>query len=113
MAECLPRMCESKCNNEQAGCKNCNFRQNTTVSYRVARLYLDTQYISLTLAYLQYFSRIFHVIHKQLREYIQSLPEVLSYVSAALISVAFVEPSPKSNKHIMYPPLYEEHATTV
>jgi len=72
MAECLPRMCESMCINEQAGCKIGNFRLNKTGNYRVARLYLNTQYIRLTLANLQYLSRMFHVILKQLCEYINS-----------------------------------------
>jgi len=106
-------MCESMCNKEQAQCKNDNFRLNTTGNYRFARLYLETQYMILTLADPQYYSRIFHVINKQLRGYTQSFPNVLPYVSSALTSVTYVEPSPNASKHIMYPHLFEEIATAV
>jgi len=47
MAECLPTICESMCGNEQYGCKEGNFRMNTTGTYRTARIYLDRQYIGL------------------------------------------------------------------
>jgi len=113
MEECPHRMCESKCVKEEAGCKNGKFPLNTTGSYAVARLYLDTKYISLTLAELQYLSRMFHVIHKKLREYIHSFLDVLSYVSAALTSVGCIESAPNASKHIMYTHVFEELATAV
>jgi len=83
MAECLPRICDSICGKEQYGCKDGDFRMNTTGIYRVARLYLDKQYISLKLFDLQYLSRIFHVVQTHLNAYTLALPDVLPYVTAA------------------------------
>ena len=73
MAECLPSICESMCSNEQYGCKEGDFRMNTTGSYRIARLYLDKQYIGLRLGDLQYISEMFHVLQNQLKVYTLSL----------------------------------------
>ena len=73
MAEFLPRLCESMCGNEQYGCKEGDFRLNTTGSYRIAQLYLDKQYIGLRLGDLQYLSRMFHVVQNQLKVYTLSL----------------------------------------
>jgi len=59
--------------NEQYGCKEGDFRLNTTGSYRIALFYLDKQYIGLRLGDLQYLSRMFHVLQKQLKVYTLSL----------------------------------------
>jgi len=66
MAVCLPKICEYMCCFKQYGCKEGNFRLYTTGSYRIARLCLDKQYISLRLVDLQYLSMMFHVIQNQL-----------------------------------------------
>jgi len=73
MAECLPRICESMCGNEQYECKKGDIRPNTTRSYRIARLYLGKQYIGLRLGDLQYLSRMFRVHQNQLKVYTLSL----------------------------------------
>ena len=73
MAECLTRICESMCGNEQYECKEGDFRLNTIRSYRIARLYLGKQYIGLRLGDLQYLSRMFHVLKNQLKVYTLSL----------------------------------------
>ena len=78
MAECLPTICESMCDNKQYGCKEGNFRMNTTGSYRTARIYLDRQYISLKLVDLQCVSRMFYVVQNQPNAYTVSLPDVLA-----------------------------------
>ena len=49
MVEFLPRISESMCGNKQYGCKEVDLRLNTRGSYRIARLYLDKQYINLRL----------------------------------------------------------------
>jgi len=84
MTERLPRICESMCGNEQYGCKECDFRLNTTRSYTIARLYLGKQYIGLRHGDLQYLSRMFHVLQNQLKVYTLSLSDVLTYVTVAL-----------------------------
>jgi len=73
MAECLPRIFESMCGNEQYGYKEDDFRLNTTGSYRIARLYLGKQYIGLRLGDLQNLSIMFHVLQNQLKVYTLSL----------------------------------------
>ena len=107
MAEYLPRLCESMCDNEQYGCKEGDFRLNTTRSYRIARLYLGKQYIRLRLGDLQYLSRMFHVLRNQLKVYTLSLSDVLTYVTIALTSVNYVEPAPNPSKHIAYSQLFD------
>jgi len=90
MAECLPRICESMCGNEQYGCTEGDFRLNKTGSYRIAIFYLDKQYISRRLVDLQYLSRMFHVVQNQLNIYTLSFPDVLAYVTVALTSINYV-----------------------
>jgi len=108
MAECLPTICESMCGNEQDGCKERNFRINTTGSYRTARIYLDRQYISLKLGDLQCLSRKFYVVQNQLNAYTVSMPDVLTYVNVALTSINYVEPTPNASTHISYTQLFKE-----
>jgi len=106
MAECLPRLCESMCGNEQYGCKEGDFRLNTTGSYRIAPFYLDKQYTGLRLGDLQYLSRMCHVVQNQLKVYTLSLLDILAYMTVALTSVNYVEPAPNASKHIVYSQLF-------
>ena len=108
MAECLPTICESMCDNKQYGCKEGDFRMNTTGSYRTARIYLDRQYISLKLVDLQCLSRMFYVVQNQLNAYTVSLPDVLAYLNVALTSINYVESTPSASKLISYTQLFEE-----
>jgi hypothetical protein len=73
-----------------------------------ARLYLDSQYINLTSQDLRYLARMFHIVKKQLRDYIIAMPDVLSYVTSSLTSTSYTEPAPNASQHINYPHLYEE-----
>ena len=90
-----------------------HFRLNTTGSYRIARLYIDKQYIGPRLGDLQYLSRMFHVLQNQLKMYTLPLPDVLVYVTVALTSVNYVEPAPNASKHIVYSQLFDELKTTL
>ena len=112
MVECLPRICEYMCGNEQYGCNEGDFRLNTTGSYRIARLCVDKQYIGLRLGVLQYLSTMFHVVQNQLNVYTLSLPDVLAYVTVALTSINYVVPTPNASKHIVYSQLFDELKTT-
>ena len=69
MVECLPKICDPQCGNEQYVCKDGDFSLNSVVSNGVARLYLDKQYINLKLADLQYLREMFHVVQNQLNVY--------------------------------------------
>ena len=101
------------CGNEQYGCKEGDFRLNTTGSYKIAQFYLDKQYIGSRLGDLQYLWRIFHVLQNQLNVYTISLLDVLAYVTVALTSVNYVEPAPNASKHIVYSQLFDELTTTL
>ena len=97
----------------QYGCKEGDFRLNTTKSYRIARLYLGKQYIGLRLGDLQYLSRMFHVLQNQLKVYTLSLSDVLTCVTVALTSVNYVEQAPNVRKDIVYSQLFDEHKTAL
>jgi len=76
MAECLPRICDSICGNEQWVCKNVDFRLNTIGTNGVARFCLQKQYIGLRLADLQYLLEMFHVVQNQLNVYTLYLTDI-------------------------------------
>jgi hypothetical protein len=65
------------------------FRLDVTRSRRTACLYVNSQYISLTLRDIDYLSRMFSVVQQQLRDYIAALQDVLPYVTATLTTVPF------------------------
>ena len=112
-AEILPRICESVCGNAQYGHSDGDFRLNTTGSFRVARMNLDKEYISLKLVELQHLSRMFYAIQNQLDTYTNAMSDVLSGVTVALSATAYIEPAPNASKNIMYPRLHEELKTAL
>jgi hypothetical protein len=69
---------------------------NTTPGWLVTKMTLNKKFISLRLVELQHLSRMFHVVHNQLDAYTNAMPDVLSYVTAALSSTAYIEPTPVS-----------------
>jgi len=111
MAEGLPMLWDAMCIGEPPDggrrCESGAFRLDVTRSRHTARLYVDSQYISLTLQDIEYLSRIFSVVQKQLRDYIVALQDVLPYVTATLTSVTDVEPAPESSKDINFQHLWE------
>ena len=54
MAECLPKVCESMCDNETYGHSDGIFRLNTFGKNRIARLNMDNHYITLKFQELRY-----------------------------------------------------------
>ena len=80
MAEGLPKLRHAMCSGEPVSCSECKsgaFRLNVTKSRRMARLYSDSQYISLTLPDIDYLAFMFTVMQQQLRNYIVAMPDVL------------------------------------
>ena len=71
-------------------------------------LYVDSQFISLTLQDIEYLSRMFIIVQQQLRNYIVALQDVLPYVTATLTSVTHVEPAPEASKNINFSHLHED-----
>ena len=90
-----------------------NFRLHTPRRHGSARLFVGTEYISLTLPDMNYLVRVFHIIQQQLRHNISAMTDVLSYVTSSLASTTFVEPPPNASTFINYPRLYEELVTFV
>ena len=63
LAECLPRICEALCDDEQFACIDVIFRLTTTGTYRVARLYIEKHYITLKFQDLRYLMNMFSIVH--------------------------------------------------
>jgi len=111
LAECLPRVCQSMCDNEQYGCSDGAFRLNTTGNLRVVRMYIEKEYITLKFQELRYLLYMFSVVQNQLNSYIAALPDVMTYVTSALTSSTYIEPPPTASKQILYEQLFEELKT--
>jgi len=110
LAETLPTLRGDMCSGGARGCR-CEsgaFRLDVTRSGRTARLYVDSQFISLTLQDIEYLSRMFNIVQQQLRDYIVALQDVLPFVTNTLTSVTYVEPSPNASKNVFFSHLYEE-----
>jgi hypothetical protein len=71
LAETLPKLRKDMCSCEAGGrrCENGAFRLDVTRSRRIARLYVDSHYISLTLQDIDYLSRMFNIVQQQFRDY--------------------------------------------
>ena len=110
LAETLPTLRGDMCSGGARGCRSESgaFRLDVTRCGRTARLYVDSQFISLTLQDIEYLSSMFNIVQQQLRDYIVALQDVLPIVTNTLTSVTYVEPSPDASKNIDYPHLYEE-----
>jgi len=72
MADCLPRICDSMCGNEQYGRSDGPFRLNTTGSYRNARLYKDKHFVALKYKKLHYLQNMIHIVQIQMNLYINA-----------------------------------------
>jgi len=83
LAENLPTLRGDMCSGGARGCR-CEsgaFQPDVTRSGRTARLYVDSQFISLTLRAIEYLSRMFNIVQQQLRDYIVALQDVLPFVT--------------------------------
>jgi len=110
LSETLPTLRGDMCSAGAGGCR-CEsgpFRLDVTRSGRTARLYVDSQFIHLTLQDIEYLSRMFNIVQQQLRDYIVALQDVLPFVSNTLTSVTYVDPSTDASKIVDFPNLYEE-----
>ena len=114
LADCLPALRDSMCVGGDRvinKCESGNFRLHTPRRYGSARLFVGTEYISLTQPNMDYMVRVFHILQQQLRDYISAFPDLLSSVTSSRASTSFVEPAPNASKIIDYTHLYEELVT--
>ena len=99
--EHLPALIEGLCTNKRYACRDVDFRMNTTGIYRVARMYLSTQFISFKLREMQHLSHVLYKVRNQLTRYTEAMPDVMNYVTAALYSDTYVEPSLNASKAVL------------
>jgi len=115
LADCLPAIRDSMCvggDRVIIKCESGNFRLHTPRRHGSARLFVGTEYISLTQPDMDYLVRVFHILQQLLRDYIIALLDVLD-VTSSLASTSFLEPQPNASTNIDYPHLYEELVTFV
>jgi hypothetical protein len=111
IAEHLPRLCDAVCREEHYSCVDGEFKLVTAGSYKTAKLSLGKQALFLHYNELHYMVHMFHVIHNQQLLYIRALADVITYATAALSSIKYIEPPTSANKAIHYLQLYEELKT--
>ena len=108
MAEHLPAQCGALCNDERYSCTDEDFRMKSTGSYKFARVYLGTRYISFKVLELRYLSYIYFMVRNQLTRYTEAMADVMNYVTAAIYSDKYVEPPINASKSVLYYHLFEE-----
>ena len=108
MAEHLPAQCDALCNDVRYSCADEDFKMKSTGTYRVARVYLGTRYISFKVHELRYLSYIFFIVHNQLTRYTEAMADVMNYVTAAIYSDKYVEPPINASKAVLYYQIFEE-----
>jgi len=89
------------------------FCKHTPKRHGSARLFVGTEYISLTQPDMDYLVLVFHILLQKLRGYIIALPYVLSYGTSSFASTSYVVPQTNGSANIDYLHLYEELVTFV
>jgi len=115
LADFLPAIRDSMCVGEHrvTKCESGKFRLHTRKTHGSAKLFVGTEYISLTQPDMENLVRVFHILQLQLRNYIIALPDVLSYVTPSLASTSYIELQHNASRNKDYPHLYEELVTFV
>jgi len=101
-------LCNALSTNEHFSTKDGDFKMNTTGSYRIARVYLDKQFLSFTYEELPNLAYIMYMIQNQMTFYTVAMTDVIAYVDTPPDSVTFAEPPSTANKSIDYYQLFEE-----
>jgi len=108
MADNIAALCNALSTNEHFSTKDGDFKMNTTGSYRVAREYLDKQFLSFTYEELRNLAYIMYMIQNQMTFYTAARTDVIAYIDTAHDSVTFVGPPSTGNKSVNYYQLFEE-----
>ena len=108
MSDNIAALCNALATNEQFSTKDGDFKMNTTGSYRVARLYIDKQFLSFTYEELRNLVYIMYMIQNQMTFFTAAMNDVITYIDTAHDSVTFVAPSSTAHKAINYYQLFEE-----
>jgi hypothetical protein len=115
LAESLPSLREDMCTRVAGGlrCEIGSFRLDVSRSRPKACLYVDSQFISLTLQDVDYLSRMLNIVQQQLRDYYVAHEDVLPFLTTTLTSVTYVEPSPDTSINLHFPHLYVDFISFV
>ncbi len=95
--EHLPKLCEAICRGDHYSCKDDLFRLQSAGTYRVARMYLDKQFICFKLTEMGYLINMFQIVQIQQTKYILALPDVMAYETDAVILTVYVMPAPNDS----------------
>jgi len=87
MADNIAALCNALSTNEHFSTKDGNFKMNTTGSYRIARVYLDKQFLTFTYEELRNLAYIMYMIQNQMTFYTASMTDVIAYIDTAHDSV--------------------------
>ena len=98
MADNIAALCNALATNEQFSTKDGDFKMNTTGSYRVARVYLDKQFLSFTYEELRNLAYIMYMIQNQLTFYTAAMNDVIAYIDTDHDSVTFLSLRPPHTK---------------
>jgi len=108
MADNIASLYNALSTNEHFSTKDGDFKMNTPGSYRIARVYLDKQFLSFKYEELRNLAYIMYMIQNQMTFYTAAMTDVIAYIDTAHDSVTFVEPPSTANKSINYYQLFEE-----
>ena len=108
MADNNAALCNALSTNEHFSTKDGDVQMNTTGSYRIARLYLDKQFLSFTYEELRNLAYMMYMIENQMTFYTAAVTDVIAYIDEAHDSVTFVDPPIIAHKSINYYQLFEE-----
>ena len=110
LAETLPTLRGDMCSGGARGCR-CEsgaFRLDVTRSGRTARLYVDSQFIYLTLMISDIYRACLILYSNNCVIISWHFKTCCPFVINTLTSVIYVEPSPDASKNVDFPLLYEE-----
>ena len=87
MADNIAALCNALATNEQFSTKDGDFKMNTTGSYRIARVYIDKQFLSFMYEELRNLAYIMYMIENQMTFYTAAVTDVIAYIDTAHDSV--------------------------
>jgi len=83
MTDNIAALCNALSTNEHFSTKDGDFKMNTTCSYRIARVYLNKQFLSFTYEELRNLAYIMYMIQNQMTFYTAAMTDVIAYIYTA------------------------------
>ena len=104
----LDKLYGELCNGGQYLVKDGDFKITTTGANRVARLTIGNQTVNLKLNEVRYLLGMFHIIRDQLDLFLHAQNDLMMYVTNALSSVVYVQPTSNLTHITNFVQLFEE-----